>query len=1014
LTSLTATNITGNINVAQGGTGATTLTSGQLLVGNGTAALIQSANLTWNNSNSRLGIGTTDPLSLLDINTTNYTGALLTLDAGIINATTQMARSIGKPLMKIGKTSFSTTAGDYYGIGFGYSPTSADYNCAEIGTIITSKTGAETGDIVFSTRPDTTNVAATERMRINSSGNVGIGTTDPATYKLNVNGTINATDYKINGVALNIGSLSQGMTVQTKHLTYTQMDVKDNTGWEAINDNISTGFVIAITPSSTSSKILVNMIAHIGIDYPTSDSRWWGIKLYRKIGVGGAWTEITGANGTETGAAASTTGTSVWVSHNMGMEGGIAAYFVTNVTGTYLDAPNTTSIVYYTAYWNHRIGDNSSPSGFIYLNRAYRQFDDAYRPAPSSSWTATEIWDLGTPYTPPVTDTTINIASSSVAIGTTPNVNYKLNLNQGTSGATGATCFPLKISAGAFSNTGNGTATLFGLGTENNITTKCAIGHCRTSTNDIGSIVFLCNNSADATNTSMTDERMRIASNGYVGIGTTNPLNILQLGGGGRLRIANSNSDYTMIGSDDTDGTNNTCIVLSGSNRTSYNGNIDYVAKTTGNHIFYTTASSTERMRIGNNGNVSIGTTDTATYKLNVNGAIYVAGQINLPTTIDCGIIWNGDAALGRASLVGNYSNSAAVGDIILRSSAANKLILQSGSGPGAIVIASTNNVGIGKTNPGTTLDVVGTVTATLFSGSGASLTNLSAANITGTLPVSNGGTGCTSLNTAFFDTSGGILSLKSGSSQWTTLNNNIYFNTANVGIGITNPNYKLHVDDGILFVGDSIYLNNSSSNIANNYYLLFDNTYNATMGFGIAANKIRLMNDTSNNILAGFGMENNSVAYHSGSLGSHTFYSGTSSSNYGTGRFQIDQSGNITCTGDFAAFTSISDKRLKTNIIKLDSSIDIIKKLNPVKFNWKYNDFILENKQGTEDVGFIAQEIEQIIPLAAGEYKVINSEETYKNIKYERIIPYIVKSMQELLDKVDRLEQEIQYLKQS
>jgi hypothetical protein len=313
------------------------------------------------------------------------------------------------------------------------------------------------------------------------------------------------------------------------------------------------------------------------------------------------------------------------------------------------------------------------------------------------------------------------------------------------------------------------------------------------------------------------------------------------------------------------------------------------------------------------------------------------------------------------------------------------------------------------------------TLSATNFVGSGAGLTSLTATNITGTLPASQGGTGCTSLSTTFFDTTGGILSLKSGSiggsgssvsSQWTTLNNNIHFNTGNVGIGITNPNYKLHVDDGILFVGDSLYLNNSSLNTANNYYLLFDNTFNAILGSGIAANKIRLMNDTSNNILAGFGMENNSIAYHSGTFGSHTFYSGTTNSNYGTGRFQIDQLGNITCTGDFAAFTSISDKRLKTNIIKLDSSIDIIKNLNPVKFNWKYNDFIIDNKQGKEDVGFIAQEIEEIIPLATGEYKVINSEETYKNIKYERIIPYLVKSIQELIDKVDKLEQEIVLLK--
>jgi hypothetical protein len=381
------------------------------------------------------------------------------------------------------------------------------------------------------------------------------------------------------------------------------------------------------------------------------------------------------------------------------------------------------------------------------------------------------------------------------------------------------------------------------------------------------------------------------------------------------------------------------------------------------------------------------------------------------------------------------------------------------------MIIDSTGNIGIGKTDPSTKLDVLGNIKFSgVITGSGEELISLNATKITsGVLSVRCGGTGATTLTSGSilvgnenstilqpthlvwdnqnnrlgigknnpgyaldvtgdvnisgsFRVNGTAFTGSGGSSQWTTVlgNNNIYFNTANVGIGIATPNYKLHVEDGILFVGDSTFLNNTSSNIANNYYLLFDNTYNGTTGTGIAANKIRLMNDTLNNILAGFGMENNSVTYHSGSSGSHTFYSGTSSSNYGTGRFQIDQSGNITCTGDFAAFTSISDKRLKTNIIKLDSSIDIIKKLNPVKFNWKYNDFILENKQGTEDVGFIAQEIEEVIPLAAGEYKVINSEKTYKNIKYERIIPYLVKSIQELIDKVDRLEQEIQYLKQS
>ena len=114
-------------------------------------------------------------------------------------------------------------------------------------------------------------------------------------------------------------------------------------------------------------------------------------------------------------------------------------------------------------------------------------------------------------------------------------------------------------------------------------------------------------------------------------------------------------------------------------------------------------------------------------------------------------------------------------------------------------------------------------------------------------------------------------------------------------------------------------------------------------------------------------------------------------------------------------AYLKLSDfYRKKEDITKIKASAFFAKNavLNPVKFNWKYNDFIIENKQGKEDVGFIAQEIEQIIPLATGEYKVINTEETFKNIKYERIIPYLVKSMQELLDKVERLEQEIILLK--
>ena len=88
---------------------------------------------------------------------------------------------------------------------------------------------------------------------------------------VHIDGTLTTRNLIVNG--LPVGGLSQGMVVQMKHLTYTQMDVKNNTGWDAINDDIVNGFVIAITPTSASSKILVNMIAHIGTE-PTTDSRF--------------------------------------------------------------------------------------------------------------------------------------------------------------------------------------------------------------------------------------------------------------------------------------------------------------------------------------------------------------------------------------------------------------------------------------------------------------------------------------------------------------------------------------------------------------------------------------------------------------------------------------------------------------------------------------------------------------------------------------------------------------------
>jgi hypothetical protein len=157
------------------------------------------------------------------------------------------------------------------------------------------------------------------------------------------------------------------------------------------------------------------------MDY-LQDSRWWGLRLYRKIGIDGNWEPVVGANGDSING----NGTSCWISHNMGADSSTYSHFITNVTGTYEDMPNTTNNVYYTAFWKSKL---DGTSGKLYLNKAAIDDINANYPLPSSSWTATEIWNNGTPYTPTIT--AIAIAHEKVGIGTTPLENsiYKLEVN---------------------------------------------------------------------------------------------------------------------------------------------------------------------------------------------------------------------------------------------------------------------------------------------------------------------------------------------------------------------------------------------------------------------------------------------------------------------------------------------------------------------------------------------------------------------------------------------------------
>jgi len=89
------------------------------------------------------------------------------------------------------------------------------------------------------------------------------------------------------------------------------------------------------------------------------------------------------------------------------------------------------------------------------------------------------------------------------------------------------------------------------------------------------------------------------------------------------------------------------------------------------------------------------------------------------------------------------------------------------------------------------------------------------------------------------------------------------------------------------------------------------------------------------------------------------------------------------------------SDIRLKKNVKDITNGLEIINKLRPVSFNWK--------KNNNESIGFIAQEIEEVLPEFVRDTRL--NGETIKTIKQDKLIPYIVDSIKNISNRLKKYE---------
>jgi hypothetical protein len=117
-----------------------------------------------------------------------------------------------------------------------------------------------------------------------------------------------------------------------------------------------------------------------------------------------------------------------------------------------------------------------------------------------------------------------------------------------------------------------------------------------------------------------------------------------------------------------------------------------------------------------------------------------------------------------------------------------------------------------------------------------------------------------------------------------------------------------------------------------------------------------------------------------------------------------------VSVVRSYGAYTFLSDRRDKKDVEDLESSLEFIEQLKPVRFNWNMRD---GGKVDIPEIGFIAQDLQQVqldtgmkIPNLVYD---VNPEKL--EASYGTLLPLLVKSIQELSHDNKKLNAKIQEL---
>jgi hypothetical protein len=758
----------------------------------------------------------------------------------------------------------------------------------------------------------------TERMRINSLGNIGIGTTTP-TEKLHVDGNLLVTG--------NISALGDLTQINTSIVTTSAM----------IIDTLGTTDALRVTQRGTGNAILVE-------DDTNPDSSAFIVNSAGDVGIG-----------------------TITPNQKLTVNGGISS----------------NNYIYSQDIFLNR-GNDQREGGQINFARSFDNTNafaiDTYTDNIGSLSSRLRFIDV----TSNAERMTI-LSSGNVGIGV-GNPNSTLHVS-------GDFTLPNYTLLGSLTGSTNGAVNIAGGNNFLNGSGGAISVRGLTNTFNGGGMEFYYGNGT------YTMEAMRIVSGGNVGIGTTNPESKFHVFGNANTMLLEADSSSQEVAIDFK------CNSTGGRRwRLGTGGTLGGYAN--GSIGFYDVTSGSMRMMITSSGNVAIGpnytTEELHVSKINAGSQTVIkvensstdhASQARFDmatgTPNAYSILYvsenstNGPFAAweqGEGLIGGTYIRAASAACMYLGHAAANRLTILSGG-----------DVGIGTDTPYSKLHVTGAITL--------DAENLSASSGFGVVDASNLSATYISFRSsnsvndwAYIRQIGGYnnfhLSLDLHD-DGNNINEGQSFSIRNIGSSVSSPDpapETRFIINGLGNVGigtdaptDRLYVTDSGGTMTNI-------TRPGGWGGGI----------TTFDVYAGGTIGAGSMTGDlSASIGNNGVIMGKSLAGIGNRAVYSDSYGTLTNTS--------SDRTLKQSVSTISQGLDEVILLNPVSFNWKNTE-----KYGPQrEIGFIAQEVQELIPEVIG----TNSDGTL-SLDYAKMIAVLTKSIQELNDKIDAQAKEIAKLK--